>query len=93
MEMELAVLKRAVNDRQWWLLVFDSGRRRAVSRLKSAGAVVSNLGARREGSRSFGGFGAKPSLYLGSGRPRLLHPGVVEMMGSWVSNTHGHAGF
>ena len=47
MEMELAVLKRAVNDLPWWLPVFDSGRRRAVSGLKSAGAVVSNLGARQ----------------------------------------------
>ena len=46
--------------------------------MKSAGAVVSNPGARREGGRHFGGFGAKQSLYLGSGRPRLLHFGVVE---------------
>ena len=61
MEMELVVLKRAVNDLPWWLLVFDSGRRRAVSGLKSAGAVVSNSGARQEGGRRFGGFGAKPS--------------------------------
>ena len=56
-----------------------------VSGLKSAGAMVSNPGARREGGRRFGGFGAKPSLYLGSGRPRLLHSGVVE---KWA---HGSA--
>ena len=47
MEMELAVLKRAVNDLPWWLPMFDSGRRRAVSGLKSAGAVASNPGGRR----------------------------------------------
>ena len=34
-------------DLLWWVPVFDSGTRRAVSGLKSAGAVVSNLGARR----------------------------------------------
>ena len=52
-----------------------------VNRLKSAGAVVSNPGARREGGRSFGGFGAKPSPTWESGRPRLLHFEVVDMSG------------
>jgi len=49
------------------------------------GVVVSNPGGRLKGGRRFGGFGAKPSPTPGSGRPRLLHHGVVEM---WA---HGSA--
>ena len=72
---------------------FNSGTRRAVSGLKSAGAVVSNLGARREGGRRFGGFGAKPPPTPGSGKLRRLLRKLPRWTGSWAGNAHGHAGF
>ena len=69
----LATLKRVVNGDgarcpkeggeclPWRAHVFDSFTWRAVSGLKSAGAVVSNPGAWRKGGKRFGGFGVKPS--------------------------------
>ena len=99
--MELAVLKRAVNayrservvnDLPWWLPVFDSCTRRAVSGLKSARAVVSNPGARQRAAgalaasaqnRHLPGKAESFSDYFGRRRDGWAH-GLATLMGILV---------
>ena len=105
-EWELATLKRVVNgevprrgatlkrviDLPWWTPVFDSGTRRAVCGLKSAGAVVSNPGARRRAAGALAVSAQNCHLTRESGRLRRLLQKAPRWTGSWASNAHGHTG-
>ena len=72
--------------------MFHSGTRRAVSGLKSAGAVVSNPGARRRAAGALVVSAQNHHLSRESGRLRRLLRKAPRWTGSWASNAHGHTG-
>ena len=73
--------------------MFDSGTRRAVSGLKSAGAVVSNPGARQRAAGALAVLAQNRHLIgkvEGLGDFTLREP---RRMGLWAGNARKHAGF
>ena len=80
-------------DLPWWLPVFDSGARRAVSGLKSAGAVVSYPGARQ---RAAGALAVSAQNHHLLGKVEGLGNFTLRelrRMGLWAGNARKHVGF